>query len=926
MQPTNANTRKVKISDLYGEAGLIYIRYHATIETKPNGQKKIKGKHPKFLQIEEQPTYGKGSGDYYSLLMGREIKLGRFVILLDFDNKEDEGSRTGLELAEMLDMDQYGAPKQKTPSGGLHYLFTVSGEQANHINSRTGITVNWELYNADVRFKNSLCNCAPTKIEGYGEYRWVNISKLSNIPKLPTELYEVIRNRREPPAPSVAPTRTPTTEPTSTIETPTPTREQSDDMRALCSCLSIAQLDDYKFWIDLGLRMKKLGFPMSLWEEVSQRSTKNKPGECARLWDKMVPNGRWTLGGMVPLAKEGNMEMFERILPRLHLAVSQAETDEDFRPTVIDTPFLLAREQEEPNDGQKVFKELTESFMGQQERKALIVRSRYGSGKTYFLQQLMKRQDMKRVLFITYRQTLARDIMRNFGRLGFKNYLDVPDHPEVWNAPKLIVQLDSLLNVYRKNDRVLCEGRFEKSYDMIILDESESLLNHFDERTMSNKEIQTWNFFDELLKHSRKVVLMDGDVSRRSLSFAKTYGEPTYIKNTNADGQKTLNLMLDEGMWRTQLHGDLERYFGEDPGFRVCVVSQSSSMAVGLEQEIKEKHPYLKVQRLVGTDSGETKRQFMENINETLQDANVFIYSPVIESGVDITLPVKKLYGALCSRSNSQRAYLQMLARCRRVEESRIDILNDSSLRVNNNYNFWRYDEVLELNKHSVEHTSPEFQSEGEYLTLVEDNDRNRRRKMISVYNTVEKLNKNPCLFINHLRRLSEGKGMGFQITEKPSNDGEAGPKTKQKDYKLAAIMEAPDIDHDEYEDLSAKKKHGKTTVEENYKCERHYWQSYLGTKELDEDVVKAHMYKQGLLWNFLSLIDMRNYIKQDNLSSAKHVERVGLMQKLLEGLGFASPMDAREKDLEGLLTGFRTKICEDPLFQNKKRINSSGS
>jgi hypothetical protein len=81
-------------------------------------------------------------------------------------------------------------------------------------------------------------------------------------------------------------------------------------------------------------------------------------------------------------------------------------------------------------------------------------------------------------------------------------------------------------------------------------------------------------------------------------------------------------------------------------------------------------------------------------------------------------------------------------------------------------------------------------------------------------------------------------------------------------------------------------------------------------------------MYKQGLFWNFLSLIDMRNYIKQDNLSSAKHVEKVGLMQKLLEGLGFASPMDAREKDFQEFLTRFRTNICEEPLFQNKKRIN----
>ena len=47
---------------IYGGAGLMYIRYHAAIEEKANGQKKIKGNYPKFTQIEEQPKYGKGSG------------------------------------------------------------------------------------------------------------------------------------------------------------------------------------------------------------------------------------------------------------------------------------------------------------------------------------------------------------------------------------------------------------------------------------------------------------------------------------------------------------------------------------------------------------------------------------------------------------------------------------------------------------------------------------------------------------------------------------------------------------------------------------------------------------------------------------------------------------------------------------------------
>jgi hypothetical protein len=139
----------------------------------------------------------------------------------------------------------------------------------------------------------------------------------------------------------------------------------------------------------------------------------------------------------------------------------------------------------------------------------------------------VKARNPKRVLFITYRQTLARDIMRNFGKLGFKNYLDSYDDPSVWNAPRLIVQVDSLLNVLQKNDKFISSGSFSLKYDMIILDESESLLAHFDEKTMERKEINIWNFFDELLKHSSKMLLMDGDISERSLSFASSYGEMT---------------------------------------------------------------------------------------------------------------------------------------------------------------------------------------------------------------------------------------------------------------------------------------------------------------------------------------------------------------------------------------------------------------
>ncbi|MFM7984524.1 MAG: hypothetical protein ACKPKO_34880, partial [Candidatus Fonsibacter sp.] len=62
--------------------------------------------------------------------------------------------------------------KQNTPSEGFHYIFYVDAEQKKHIKSRTTITYQGVKYNMDVKFDHGLCNCAPSKIEGYGNYTW----------------------------------------------------------------------------------------------------------------------------------------------------------------------------------------------------------------------------------------------------------------------------------------------------------------------------------------------------------------------------------------------------------------------------------------------------------------------------------------------------------------------------------------------------------------------------------------------------------------------------------------------------------------------------------------------------------------------------------------------------------------------------------
>ena len=173
------------------------------------------------------------------------------------------------------------------------------------------------------------------------------------------------------------------------------------------------------------------------------------------------------------LAKEGHLELHHDVKPKLHFTTDVFSDDTDYKPTVINTPYLIPKERgDELNPYQQTFDKLTKSVMDNSSEKCLVVRSRYGSGKTTYLQRLIQEHDPKTVLFITYRrQTLARYVMRNFSKLGFQSYLDSYDDPSVWNHPRLIVQWDSLWNVLAKNDHYIATVRFDLKYDMIVLDD-----------------------------------------------------------------------------------------------------------------------------------------------------------------------------------------------------------------------------------------------------------------------------------------------------------------------------------------------------------------------------------------------------------------------------------------------------------------------
>ena len=54
----------------------------------------------------------------------------------------------------------------------------------------------------------------------------------------------------------------------------------------------------------------------------------------------------------------------------------------------------------------------------------------------------------------------------------------------------MIVQIDSLMNLVYRNGDVISGEAFELSYDIIVVDEYESLLNHCNEKTMEKKDLE----------------------------------------------------------------------------------------------------------------------------------------------------------------------------------------------------------------------------------------------------------------------------------------------------------------------------------------------------------------------------------------------------------------------------------------------------
>jgi hypothetical protein len=322
---------------------------------------------------------------------------------------------------------------------------------------------------------------------------------------------------------------------------------------------------------------------------------------------------------------------------------------------------------------------------------------------------------------------------KNFKQLGFETYLD----GNVFSN-RVIVQLESLMKLDSENPFMDTDEVIE--YDTVLIDESESILNHFSSsKTFDHKEREVFQFLYKVLQKSKKIITLDGDQNNRTYAFTESLGKCIHLENTAVVHNHEIMLYEDYTQWKKNLLDDAQH------NRRFVCASMSASLITSLHEELVKSYPKKKFAIYTSGTGDVEKTRDAKNVTEAWSRCDGVLYSPTIESGVNFDVPghFQKIYGILCAKSTVQRAFYQMINRVRHFDDPIIrtfkgDIPDQHTHAVD----FWNYEDVKTG------------------MMSIKKRDTLDPYEVNSIYNKVEELNKHSYYFMPYFKNLGMRKGI----------------------------------------------------------------------------------------------------------------------------------------------------------------------
>ena len=480
--------------------------------------------------------------------------------------------------------------------------------------------------------------------------------------------------------------------------------------------------------------------------------------------------------------------------------------------------------------------------------KTLCIKSNYGTGKTFAFKKIIEKYNPKRILFITYRQSLAHSFSKDLKeRFEFVNYLD--DVGKLDKENRVIIQLDSINRITTKFDKLLQNDTIPY-YDLIVLDEIEGLLCHLSFNNIEQYYIH--NILYNCLKKCKKILCLDGDMNDRTYDFITTIPNNTYkIYNNIYKGvQKHFTFTKDIEKFDKCIDNDIT------DKKKIVIICMSKTQSDRYYMMYKDKY------KVILHNSLDKNKEILLDVNENWSKCDVLIYSPSVESGVDFNIVnyFYKCYAVITNKSTSYRAFFQMLNRVRYYEDNNILCLMSNNLQWNINDILCRFDE-MRLNKWNG----------------IEVNNLTN----ILIHNDVERFNSSKYFMTCIVNTLIQ-KGHTYEyLNDKPDK-----VRTENMiDMYKEEIIKAEDISRYEYDELILNQKRNiQITKEQQYSILKYLYKIIFKVDKLTKPFMDKHYEKMKMLKNYKDInipinerhkINNTDYFKQFNYNKLDGINNI---------------------------------------------------
>jgi len=676
------------------------------------------------------------------------------------------------------------------------------------------------------------------------------------------------------------------------------------------------QFESYSDWSRMCWIMKSLKYEFSVFDEYSRKYPKKYDEKgCKEFWKKCKVS-KINEGILYGLAKEKNPAEFDKL--KLEYAYKEdvipVQTIEMTEEQIIKNDnYLIHKDNINLDFEDCLISNKLIDFFNFKNLKSFNIKSPYDTGKTKLLTRILTKYPQKRILFLSYRKTLTSDLMASFKDFDFKDYRKVVCN----ETDKLIIQLESI-NKIKPSFMLVDEECDIPSFDLVIIDELESVLQQFSSReTFGGESKEAFEFISAIINNSKKLITLDGDLSYRGFNYIKQFGESINIINPVKKNKKIFTLIDSENNFHDEITESLTNKE------KIVIVSQTSNKCNNMYAYIKKKFPKIKMSIYTGSTSDLNKTD-LDDVKKNWSLLDVLIYSPTIEAGVNFdVLHFDKIYGIVCSNCNSQRAFCQMLARVRKTKDNNI-LLYASSL------------QYKKISKNKV-YSFDEVQNTLIALDIIKINEVYEGSKIIKrltpydtnyIYNKIEELMKHKYYYLGYLELLLKNKGHDFINNIKPKEKAET-IKADIKESKLASsekFLTIDDITEGRFKTLMNRQKTSTASEIDKLQIKKYLIKLSLGLDKIDNEILEKYD-SPTIIKKIEFLIDPSNIPKYKDNETIEYTKKTEIINDLINKLGFKL-FDNKRISREEFVENTKDIVINNELFtnpnQSKILFNSS--